>query len=39
LIFEYVTEAPGDAASTSAGTPEVTAHVPRAAPGWVAVVG
>jgi hypothetical protein len=39
LMLEYVTDAPGDWDSTSAGTPEEVAHVPRAAPGPVFVVG
>jgi hypothetical protein len=39
LMFEYVTEAPGDLDSTSTGTPELTSHVPRAAPGLLEVVG
>jgi hypothetical protein len=39
LMFEYVTLAPGLEASTSAGTPLVTAQVPRGPPGPVLVVG
>jgi len=35
LMFEYVTDELGDAASTSLGTPEVMGHVPRAIPGIV----
>jgi len=39
LMLEYVTEAFGDCASTSFGSPLVVGQVPRAEPGLVAVVG